>query len=493
MVRESSPERVAHAIEQSRQSAGTLELRLDYLSPSYLTPVNVGSWVRLANCPVILTLRREPNGGKFAGGEAEQIKLFTSLLKVGAAYIDLEIETIEGYLKGNLSSLRSAPVRWIASYHNFEDTPADLDGTYERLVRTKPDVVKLATQACRFEDNFRMLELTRRAQREDQPIVAIVMGELGVFSRIAALGVGSLWTYGSLGRGQESAPGQLKAEELKKVYAVGRLREDTAIYGVIGYPVGHSLSPHIHNAAFQYHGVNACYLPFAIPDLVDFGPHLKRFAGFSVTIPHKVRILDYVDVVDETVRLTGAANTLVKRDGKLLACNTDVAGVKQALTEPLRRGIHQATLLGTGGAARAAALVLKEIGCQVTVLARDVRKAGAFAGEFGFRHDAVERGAQYHGDLLINATSAGMFPNVDETPLQSEALDYRCVFDMVYNPLETKLLREARQRSLTISGVEMFVAQAARQFELWTENEAPVPLMREIVLQRLAMKRNGER
>jgi len=490
VVRESNPEQFEHAIVQSRQIAGILELRLDYLSPTDLTPSAVANRVCMANCPVILTLRRKSNGGEFAGSEAAQVRLLRSLLKVGAAYIDLEIETVEGFLGGHLDSLRSGSARWIASYHNFEHTPADLSAIYERLLRTKPDIVKLATQACRFEDNFRMLELAQRAQREGQPIVALAMGELGAFSRFAALSTGSLWTYGSLGQGKESAPGQLNAEELNNVYSVGQLREDTAIYGVIGYPVGHSLSPHIHNAAFHQLSLNACYLPFAVRDLADFSTHLRKFAGFSVTIPHKVKILDYVDNVDETVRLTGAANTLVNRQGRLFAYNTDVPAIEQALQKPLREGIHRATLLGTGGAARAAALVLKGTGCQVTVLARDPRKAGAFAGEFGFQYDALERGANCHGDLLINATSVGMCPNVAQSPLPPEALDYRYVFDMVYNPPETRLLREAQPRSFTISGVEMFIAQAARQFELWTGDAAPVPLMREIVLQRLAMKQN---
>jgi shikimate dehydrogenase len=232
-------------------------------------------------------------------------------------------------------------------------------------------------------------------------------------------------------------------------------------------------------------GLNARYLPFPIQDLKEFGPHLRRFAGFSVTIPHKVQILDFVDVVDETVKQTGAANTLVHRAGKLLAYNTDVYGTQQALKKAFDDGVDTATLLGTGGAARAAALVLQKMNCEVTVLARDTQKARRFAEEFGFAGDTLSHAASYKGDLLINATSVGMSPGIDQSPLPAKALDYRYVFDMVYNPLETRLLREARLGSTVISGVEMFVAQAARQFELWTEHEAPTQLMREIVLRQL--------
>jgi len=194
----------------------------------------------------------------------------------------------------------------------------------------------------------------------------------------------------------------------------------------------------------------------------------------------------FVDVVDETVKQTGAANTIVNRGQKLFAFNTDVYGTHQALRKAFEAGIHRATLLGTGGAARAAALVLKERECAVTVLARDPRKAERFAGEFGFASDALNQAGRYKGDLLINATSVGMFPATDECPVPTDALNYHYVFDMVYNPLETRLLREAQRESVVISGVEMFVAQAARQFELWTGHQAPTELMRDIVLRQLA-------
>ncbi|HEX2524634.1 MAG TPA: shikimate dehydrogenase, partial [Terriglobia bacterium] len=383
-------------------------------------------------------------------------------------------------------SLKPAPFAWIASYHNFQETPPGLSGIYRRLRNSGADVIKIATQARSFADNIRLFEQAEQAHRDGIPIIIAAMGELGTFSRLTATGRGSLWTYASLQKGRESAPGQFTASELTNLYSVDEIDEATQFYGVIGWPVGHSLSPHIHNPALRQLGLNARYLPFPIQDLKDFGPHLRRFAGFSVTIPHKVQILDFVDVVDETVKQTGAANTLVHRAGKLFAYNTDVCGTQQALKKAFDDGVYTATLLGTGGAARAAALVLKEMNCKVTVLARDPEKARRFAGEFGFVADSLGNARRCKGDLLINATSVGMSPGIDQSPLPAEALDYRYVFDMVYNPLETRLLREARLRSTVISGVDMFVAQAARQFELWTEHEAPTQLMREIVLRQLA-------
>ena len=471
------------SIVKARDSKGIMEFRLDYLRPEHLHASNVAKWVELAQGPVVLTLRRRANGGEFDGGEADQVRVLESLR---GAFVDLEIETIEGFLGGSLAPLKPAPFSWIASYHNFHETPPDLPVIYRRLRNCGANIVKIATQARNFSDNIRLFEQVDEARRDGIPIIIAAMGELGTFSRLTATGRGSLWTYASLQKGRESAPGQFTASELTNLYSVDEIDEATQFYGVIGWPVGHSLSPHIHNPALRQLGMNARYLPFPIQDLKDFGPHLRRFAGFSVTIPHKVQILDFVDVVDETVKETGAANTLVHRAGKLFAYNTDVYGTQQALKKPFDDGVDTVTMLGTGGAARAAAIVLKKMNCKVTVLARDVEKAQRFAAEFGFAGNALSNAEHCKGDLLINATSVGMSPGIDQSPIPAEALDYRYVFDMVYNPLETRLLREARRGSTVISGVEMFVAQAARQFELWTERKAPTQLMREIVLRQLA-------
>jgi 3-dehydroquinate dehydratase / shikimate dehydrogenase len=470
------------SVIRAREAGGVLEFRLDYLKPGVLNPSTVAKWVELAQKPVILTLRRRPNGGEFDGSEETQVEMLRSF---EGAFVDLEIETIENFLGGSLESLKSTSRTWIASYHNFLETPADLAPIYGRLKRSGAQVLKIATQALSFEDNFRLLEQAEAARCDGIPIIISAMGELGTFSRLVATGRGSLWTYASLQQGSESAPGQFTASALKDIYAIDDIDSSTQLYGVIGWPLGHSLSPHIHNPALRQSGLNARYLPFPIVDLKDFALHLKRFGGFSVTIPHKVQILNFVDVLDETVKQIGAANTVVNRDQRLLAYNTDVYGTKRALSNAFQEGIHKTTLLGTGGAARAAALVLKENNCEVIVLARDARKAQRFAGEFGFASDSLSQARRYKGDLLINATSVGMSPNIKESPLPTDALDYRYVFDMVYNPLETRLIREARTKSNVISGVEMFVAQAARQFELWTEKPAPSELMREIVLRHL--------
>ena len=218
---------------------------------------------------------------------------------------------------------------------------------YRRLRNCGADVIKIATQACSFEDNIRLFEQAEEARETESQSSLPPWVNWEHSHALSATGRGSLWTYASLQKGRESAPGQFTASELINLYSVDDIDEATQFYGVIGWPVGHSLSPHIHNPALRQLGLNARYLPFPIKDLKDFGPHLRRFAGFSVTIPHKVKILDFVDVVDETVKQTGAANTLVNRAGKLFAFNTDVCGTQQALKKAFEDGVHR-DLAGNG-------------------------------------------------------------------------------------------------------------------------------------------------
>ena len=473
------------ALQRLETPPGFIEIRLDYLPVHLITLTRLGKWIKLAENPVILTFRRKVNGGEYEGTEAEQIGVLKSILNCGAAYFDLEIETVENFLEGSLESLRTGQSRWIVSYHDFQKTPADLSSVFSRLWASNPDVAKIATKACNFADNFRLLDLMDYPRPAHTGLILIAMGEIGEYSRIIGPSRGSLLTYASSEKGRESAPGQLTARDLAELYRINEIQPDTKIYGVIGYPIRHSLSPHLHNACFQNFGMNARYLPLAVPDLSDLSGKLKSFSGLSVTIPHKVSILKYTDFQDETVRATGAANTLVIREDHVEAYNTDLAGVLRAIRKPLDEGIRRATLLGTGGAARAAAVVLQQFHCQVNVLARDLEKARVFANEFGFSFDRLSEASNYEGDILINATSVGMSPKEGETPVPKEAIRYRYVFDMVYNPLETRLLQEAKGRATGISGLEMFLGQAARQFFLWTGQEASLEVMREVALARL--------
>jgi 3-dehydroquinate dehydratase / shikimate dehydrogenase len=305
-------------------------------------------------------------------------------------------------------------------------------------------------------------------------------------TRLLAPSWGALLTYASIEKGKESAPGQFQAAELQEIYSIDRIQPDTRYYGVLGYPLGHSLSPHIHNAAFRQLGLNCRYFPLPVRELQDFASSMDCFSGLSITLPYKQEIARFAQMVDDSVHETGAANTLVQQQGGWVAYNTDLDGIELALQSPLRAGISTAVLLGAGGAARAAAAFLKRKGCQVVVLGRDLQKVKAFAQFYGFGSGLLPDISNHAADLLINATPVGMAPLIEHSPLPADALQFKYVFDMVYNPLETRLLKLAREKGCqTISGLEMFIGQAARQFELWTAYPAPVDLMRETALQQL--------
>ncbi|MDE2755982.1 MAG: shikimate dehydrogenase [Acidobacteriota bacterium] len=485
VIRECAPGDFERAVLESRRDSDLLEFRLDYLDPSQLTPQRMQRWVALAGVPVIGTLRRKPFGGRFEGGAIQQLEMLGRIRGAGFSFLDIEVETLEAVDPTRLEEIRDGSWRLIGSYHNFRDTPSDLQAVFQRILAVNADVVKIATLAADFADNFRLLELVSQGRRQGLPVIAVAMGELGVYSRLVAPSRGALLTYATTRAGQETAPGQFTSRDLNCVYGLNSIDAGTLFYGVIGHPIGHSLSPQVHNYAFRQLGLNCRYLPLPTPDLEAFAPYLKRFGGLSVTLPHKVGVLRYVSSRHPSVAACGAANTLVRRDEGLWAYNTDLDGVRHALRDCLDGPPGRAVLLGAGGAARSAAAVLRDAGWRVTVLARKRSKAEALAGDFGFEADSLDRSSRYSGDLLINATPVGMSPAIHESPVPGEELRYGTVFDMVYNPLETRLLREAGKRARVVSGLEMFVGQAARQCFLWTGREASLQGMREVVLRRM--------
>jgi len=493
VIREYAPGDFETAILGSRRDSDLLEFRLDFLDPSQLTLELMQRWVALAGVPVIGTLRRKPFGGRFEGGAVEQLEMLERIRGAGFSFLDIEVETLEAVGPARLKKIRDGSWRLIGSYHNFRETPSDLQSVFQRIMAVNADVVKIATLAADFADNFRLLELVSQGERQGLPIIAVAMGELGVFSRLVAPSRGAMLTYASTRAGQETAPGQFTSRDLKCVYGLNSIDAGTLFYGVIGHPIGHSLSPQVHNYAFRQLGLNCRYLPLPTPDLEAFAPYLQRFGGLSVTLPHKVGVLRYVSSRHPSVAACGAANTLVRRDDGLWAYNTDLDGVRHALRDCLDGPPARTVLLGAGGAARSAAAVLRDAGWRVTVLARNRSKAEALAGDFGFEADSLERSSRYSGDLLINATPVGMSPAIHESPVPGEELRYGTVFDMVYNPLETRLLREAGKRARVVSGLEMFVGQAARQCFLWTGREAPLQGMREVVLKRMMNDELGMR
>jgi 3-dehydroquinate dehydratase/shikimate dehydrogenase len=500
-------------------STSTVELRLDYLSGpreirGFLAQLSEFRQVvpRIARATILATCRRKDAGGKFGGGPAAQMELLRLAAESGCAWLDLEMETVAGWNAKEWSARASpagspdspqpaspgqhraggsaaarAPIkaRWLISYHDFRSTPARLKPLLRRMERLRADAYKLATQTKSLRDALRVCDLARR--RKD--VVAIPMGELSLPARILALRAGSALAYASVET--STAPGQASLADMKTLYRADAINAQSKVFAVIGDPIGHSLSPVMHNAALRARKFNGVFLPFRVSDLRDFLQAIKPLGirGFSVTIPHKASILRYLDDCDPLAAEIGAVNTvLVRGRGKLYGYNTDYTGVLTAIPKRMKLRGARVLLFGAGGAARAAAFALAAAGASVLVCARHPARADELARAVGgqtIRRRAL-RSARF--DLIVNATPVGMHPHADSIPLAAGELNCRFVFDLIYRPRETRLLQLAAQRGIeTISGLEMFVAQGAAQFEIFTGLRPPLAAMRgavEAVLQR---------
>ncbi len=476
--------------EAVKRGAQFIELRLDFLAKAVdfkrLTPYK--------QCPWIATLRRPADGGRYAGTENErQIILRQAIVSGAFEWVDLETDiasTIPRY--GN--------VKRIVSYHNLSETPAALEEIYAGMLKQDADVYKIAVAAQRPSDVLRVLKLQQTAPK---PTVAFCIGDIGQPSRFLSLLFGAPWIYAAFNKERGIAPGLPAWDDFRINYPVYRIDRQTRVYGVLGDPIDHSLSPLLHNQLYRRMGINALYLPFRVPKGM-LPEALEAYSivpvqGYSVTIPHKEAAAALARDKHPEVQITGAANTLVRESEQAFAAyNTDytaaIDSLKAHLAERTKDGpppqISQLNvlILGAGGVARAIAHALHREGAQLTITGRSYERAHRLAEEVKCR--AVDWQARHtvNCDVLINCTPVGMHPNVDESPFHFSALNPgMTVFDTVYRPETTLLIREARARGChTITGVDMFVRQAARQFELFTGQTPDLELMRTIVRKALS-------
>ncbi len=468
----------------AEQGAQLVELRLDYIS----TRVNLGRLLKDRPTPVIVTYRREQDGGKFAGDEEQRMRMIREAIVLGVDYIDIEEDIAD-------KVPRFGETKRIISYHSFRKTPDDLEALHARMVGMDADVVKIATMAQRPSDNVRMLQLI---ESSEVPTAGMCMGDIGTPSRVLGAKFGAPFTYATFHHERALAPGQLSFQQMKEVYNYEEIEADTEVYGVIADPVGHSLSPQIHNAAFSESDVKAVYVPFRVPadSLGEFMADASKLGlkGLSVTIPHKEAIGKHLTKIDPAAKGIAAVNTVVLRDGEVVGYNTDY----KAAIDALERGVmppgeelipggasplagKRVLVLGAGGVSRAVLYGLRKKGASVVVSSRTKEKAERLAKEFDGR--AVEWAARHNVemDILVNGTPIGMHPNVDESPFNKAHLKPSLlVFDTVYNPESTLLIKEARTHGCRIvTGVEMFVGQAELQYRLFTGVEPPKDVMRE--------------
>lgn len=430
--------------------------------------------------PLLLTCRAESEGGRWVDGDPRRRLALLEGVKRGYDYVDIE------HRSGLHDVMNEKAGRGLVlSYHDFEGMPADLDTLYAEMSTRGADVVKIAVTPRSIADVGRVMAFARRAaDRGGPPLVPIAMGPLGVPTRILSGRHGAPFTFASVAAGAESAPGQVPASLMAGLFRVGKITSATRVFGVLGSDVAGSLSPVLHNRAFEARGIDAVYVPLQADSLDGFFMAMPALdlAGFSVTRPYKVDIVPRLQEVEEAAAVCGSVNTvLTTPEGSLRGSTTDGIGVLAALRKRVDVKGRAVVVLGAGGAARSAALSLAKKGASVTLLARDVEQAARAARAVGCGHGAVADAPRHPWDVLINATPVGSGALVDETPLPA-ALHRpgAVVLDMVYAPLETRLLREAQAAGCTIvDGLEMLLAQAVAQFETWTGVEAPVDVMRQ--------------
>jgi 3-dehydroquinate dehydratase/shikimate dehydrogenase len=442
--------------------------------------------------PVIITFRPAEQGGKRALAHETRLQFWLFDKPNGAAFFDIEFGLVTGLAS---STFTQDYLNWqtvICSHHDFVGVPADLEQLYERMASTPARILKIAVQADDVTDCIPVFKLLERARREGREMIAIAMGAAGIATRILGPSCGAFLTYGALETEHATAPGQLTARELRELYHIDAINRQTQIMGLIGLPVGHSVSPHIHNAAFAAAGVNAVYIPFEVRDAKSFfgrmvHPRTREIdwnlRGLSITAPHKATVMDYLDWVEPAAQEIGAVNTVVVVGDALHGYNTDATSVLQPVIEKLGSLRDSGcAIIGAGGAASAALWSLRREGARVAVFARNVEKANSLAKKFSARCEDLEAGSFDGFDLVINATPLGTCGQLEnETPAISNQLrGARFAYDLVYNPTETRFLREARDAGCeTLGGLSMLVQQATEQFKLWTGTDAPIEIMRD--------------
>jgi 3-dehydroquinate dehydratase/shikimate dehydrogenase len=461
----------------------TVELRLDWLSDDGEISRFLGGLRSAARkATLIATCRRRVAGGNYAGTIAGQLAHLAEAISAGCKWYDVEIETVRQCEPELLKVLLGAGRR-LTSAHFFDRLPENLNRVVNELSHDRSDAIKIAAQCTSLRDARKIFALARKRKN----IVAVPMGDVALPARILAIREGSAFTYAPVENA--TAPGQLSLHDVKHVYRADRLTRSTRIYGVIGDPVGHSLSPLIQNAGFDARKLDAMYLPFLVRDLQDFVDSIEPLGirGFSVTIPHKEHILPHLDGCEPLAAKIGAVNTVVVRGGKLYGYNTDYVGVLRSLGSRMPLRGSRVLIYGAGGAARAVAFALAQSGAIPCISARRPERARMLARAAGGEVILREQIRSEFFDAIVNATPVGMYPHSTESPLAASELNCRLVFDTIYRPRITKLLQLAARRGIeTVSGVEMFVAQGTAQFEIWTGERAPVDAMRRALRRALA-------
>lgn len=499
-----------------QEGADLIELRLDYIQDR-----NLHTETEALLQQAVSTITTKPIIFTYRSGKPEPLpnRSAQNLTRLMASregplardYIDFDLRadnTVTLHLYKTYQRIFHSDPQLIVSHHDFQNCDEEeISNVFNRCLVFSPEVIKIAAFAKDISALLTIFNLLKEAQREQVSLIAIAMGEAGRISRVLAPSRGSFLTFASLSKGKESAAGQFTLSELRDIYHISQINEETKVYVLLGNPVGHSVSPHIHNAAFTALGINAVYLPMALtPEelpifINNFAHPTKRafdwqFGGASITVPHKLAFMPLMDEIDAQAQRVGAINTINVEDGRLRGYNTDIAGAMLPLERLLARRDFQGlkvAVLGSGGAARAVVAGLTARNASVTIYSRDEARrtqlAQDFAQDFVIEHRPFSETSEIVCDILINTTPIGMvgWESRELLPVEAEVLS-RCaiVYDLVYNPLETELLKAARAAGArTIDGLQMLIEQAALQFQMWTGAKAPLEIMRTAAMQKL--------
>ncbi|KAF5774145.1 putative 3-dehydroquinate dehydratase, Shikimate dehydrogenase [Helianthus annuus] len=475
-----------HMNSAKSSGADLVEIRFDSLKGSG-THEDIKTLIESCPLPTLFTYRPTWEGGQYDGDEQSRLAALKLAMELGADHIDVELQAVDEF-KNLTRGDKPTKCKLIVSSHNYQNTPSleDLESLVARIQSTGADIVKIATMAVDITDVARIFHVTAHSQ---VPIISMAMGERGLISRLLSPKFGGYLTFATLGRGKESAPGQPTIRDLLDVFNFRQIAPDTKVYGIIGKPVGHSKSPMLYNKAFRSIGFNGVYVHLLVDNVKNFLETYSStdYAGFSCTIPHKEAVVECCDEVDPVAKSIGAVNCVIRRqdDGKLYGCNTDYVGAITAIEDGLRAsGVQDGSngsplagrlfvVIGAGGAGKALAYGAKAKGARIVIANRTYERARELAEIIGGKALSLADLSTYNpedGMILANTTSIGMQPNFDETPVSKEALkSYALVFDAVYTPKITRLLREAGEcGALIVTGVEMFIGQAYEQYEKFT-------------------------
>src|SRR6516225_7981006 len=463
------PARIVERAESLVRDNPFLEFRLDYLTNPLAGFPKLKHFLDLhPEATVIATCRRAVNGGKFKGSAVAQLDILTKAAATGFQLVDIELQSAEILKAAELADLKDK-VGVILSYHDFKATKK-LEDVFAGMKKYPADFYKVVSTATTLYDNVQMMKFLQ-AHSAQYEMVALCMGEQGIISRVLGVRAGSIFTFGAATRGEETAAGQVTASELRDTYRIEMVDAATQVYGVAGDPVSHSMSPIMMNTAYRRETVNAVYLALHAKTLKDLLACVNDIPlrGLSITMPYKQDIVSVLSNSDPLTRQIGACNTVLRsQDGKLYGFNTDVAGVILPLEQRMDLQGARILLVGAGGVARAAAFGLKNKAAEVFIVNRTAEKGQALARQVKARYVKRADLAKMSFDVIINATPLGMGSN-RQSPLEEKELNTKFLFDLVYVPAETKLTKMARGKNIQIiPGLEMFVQQGARQFEIWS-------------------------